>query len=535
MHETFFGLQERPFPSAPLTEAFVPTESAEHARRQLERCIDRSEGVALIVGGAGTGKSLLLQLLAQRFHDSFHIARLTGAGLCTRRALLQSILYELGLPYRGMEEGELRLSLIDHLRPSRDCPHGMLLLLDEAHALPLRLLEEVRLITNLCDRGVSRVRLVMAGTLAFEERLASPKLAAFNQRIAARCYLHTMSSAETALYVRSHLQRVGARGLAIFTDSALRAIHTATDGIPRLTNQLCDHALLLAAVAGQQSIDAAGIQEAWSDLQQLPAPWSEPVRTAPSSIEFGLLEEIGTATSANPIERVEAQFDQLEEQLDEAQQDVISFLQDDAVPPPTKTGEITMSVHELHKIFGDGFDDEELVIDRFAALDAAALPHHHKVSTPEGELFSEEVRELLPPEKPQWKVVRAVEEADDSDEQDLASMVTFSVNIGPVAAESATEVSATEVTVSATVNDDPLPLEPADETPATIAWRSEESGIAHDFDPVYPEDDVLPAEPIARELHCEEPTSVPRPNTLAELIRKRRPTFQKLFASLRKS
>ncbi len=73
-----------------------------------------------------------------------------------------------------MEEGELRLALIDHLSKADDGREGMLLLIDEAHALPLKLLEEVRLITNLVRDGQPKVRLVLAGSSALEERFTSP-------------------------------------------------------------------------------------------------------------------------------------------------------------------------------------------------------------------------------------------------------------------------------------------------------------------------------------------------------------------------
>ena len=80
------------------------------------------------------------------------------------------------LPYRGMGEGDLRLSLIDHLSPERGGHPGLLLLVDEAHSLPWRLLEELRMITNLVRDGQSRVRLILSGSSQLEVRFAGPKL-----------------------------------------------------------------------------------------------------------------------------------------------------------------------------------------------------------------------------------------------------------------------------------------------------------------------------------------------------------------------
>ena len=330
MHESSLRLRERPFPAAPLAAAYFPSESLEQARRQLHRCVERAEGVGVVIGAAGMGKSLLLQVLATQFGDHFHLAHLAGAGICNRRALLQSILFELQLPYRNLEEGELRLSLMDHLQPSRECPHGMLLLIDEAHTLPLRLLEELRLLTNLVREGTPRVRLVLAGSPALDERLANPRLDSFQQRIAVRAYVHSLTIHETGEYLRHEAARCGGQAEAIFAGDAARAVHLASAGIPRLINQICDYALTTATSAAP--ITAAAIQRAWSELQQLPMPWSEaPVAPSSAAIEFGSLDDVNQLAEMEHI-----------------------------VPPAAE-------------LFGDDFADEEVVLDPYASLSIRPL------------------------------------------------------------------------------------------------------------------------------------------------------------------
>ena len=272
MYEAFFDLHSRPFLPAPHAARYYPANAIELARRTLGRCIDRGEGAGLIVGPAGTGKSLLCQVLADDYADRFAVTLLRSGRLATRHALLQAILYELKLPYRGMDEGELRLLLVDHLEPSAEGHEGLLLLIDEAHTLPSRLLEEVRMLTNFVRNGQPRVRVVLAGSPILEERFASPKLTSFSQRLAARCYLESLDAGETATYVRAQLASVGGDPTQVFDDNALRSIYRATDGIPRLINQLCDHALILASLGGVCRLTNEAIEEAWADLQQLPAP-----------------------------------------------------------------------------------------------------------------------------------------------------------------------------------------------------------------------------------------------------------------------
>lgn len=298
MYESFFGLRQRPFPSAPLANRYVPVAGLEHARRTLSRCIERAEGPALVVGPAGTGKTLLCHLLAEAFPQQFQPVLLAGGHLAARRDLLQAILFELGLPYRGLEEGELRLTLIDHLTRSPQCRQGMLLLVDEADMLPIRLLDELRTITNIVRGGEPRARLVLVGGPALEERLASPKLESFSQRLAARCYLESLGREETCEYVRAQIRQVGGEPSHIFHAGALEAVHQASDGIPRLINQICDHALLLAAQSHRRPVDAAMIETAWANLQQLPVPWPETAleraRSQETAVEFGALEDEGS-------------------------------------------------------------------------------------------------------------------------------------------------------------------------------------------------------------------------------------------------
>ena len=395
MYERFFSLVQRPFAAAPSPERYVPTSSLEHARQTLIRSIERAEGPGLLVGPAGTGKSLVCHLLAQHFSDRFSVALLNSARLSTRRALLQNVLFELKLPYRDMDEAELRLSLVDHLQPRDGTGEGLLLLVDEAHLLPLRLLEEIRLLTNLVRDGASCVRLVLAGGMALEERLASPKLESFQQRLAARCYLQPMGRDETIYYVQQQIRRTGGSPEQLFTSDALRAIHTATDGIPRLVNQLCDHALMLAALGGHRQLGPAGIEEAWADLQQLPAPWHEPTRAADGAasgvVEFGALaDDSPVAVTSRSVEGDVAvarlatiQGDLTAIDGDESQRRASLADQDDDFFPGDESGtEVELVFHNAHDPFGSGWEDEEIVIDRYASLEEASL--RRVASGPEG-------------------------------------------------------------------------------------------------------------------------------------------------------
>jgi type II secretory pathway predicted ATPase ExeA len=391
MYESFFRLSQRPFLAAPTADAFVGIGSLEQARQNLVRCIDRCEGPALVIGPAGTGKTLLCRVLAKHFQSRFRVAHLAGARLGTRRSLLQNILFELKLPYRDMDEGELRLALIDHLEPGAGAPDGLLLLVDEAHALPLRLLEEIRLLTNVVREGAARIRLVLCGGMSLEERLASPKLESFHQRIAVRCYLQPLGREETAQYIREQIRCCGGSPDAVFAPEVAAAVHTATDGIPRLINQVVDHGLMLAALGGHRQLNAAAIEEAWADLQQLPLPLHDPPELASpgegaSVIEFGqLTDEVRSSPPSNAsmgeaaVASVEA-ISRTLDSLDEDEQNEPSDPREADFAPPLGTTEVELVFHGAHDPFGGQWDEEEVVIDRYASLEDAALRSRRVVS-----------------------------------------------------------------------------------------------------------------------------------------------------------
>ncbi|MCR4415719.1 MAG: AAA family ATPase [Thermoguttaceae bacterium] len=386
MYESFFGLKRRPFASVPSLEQYFPAASIEAARQSLARCIQRAEGAGIVVGPSGTGKTLLCQSLAEQFRGQFSVVVLASGGLSTRRALFQAILYGLGQPYRGMDEGELRLALADYLVSDKCAAAGMLLLVDEAHTLPLRLLDEIRMLMNLVHGGQVRTRVVLAGGPSLEERFASPRLASFSQRLTSRCYLEALNRSETEAYVRHQVVWSGGDPDRLFPAEARSAVYQATDGVPRLINQVCDHALVLCFAAGRTNVERTAIEEAWADLQQLPTPWNGEARVAKPGtgvIEFGNLDDEpraapaqaptsdhedlkeptpavvsadGTiaATGVAPdeqIERIEAMLGELEEEFHPA----------GSIKP-----EVELVFDDPGNPFSERFVEEEVVVDRFA-------------------------------------------------------------------------------------------------------------------------------------------------------------------------
>ena len=316
MYESFFEFSSRPFRAVPQTSLYFPATAIESARCKLTRCIERAEGCGLLIGATGMGKTLLCEVLAEHFSGPFTPLLLANLRLTTCKELLQALLHQLGAPHLRLQEGELRLSLIDHLHPEGSHPNGILLIADEAHTLPPRLFEELRLLTNMVRNGNPRIRLIMAGGPVLEERFAQPRMASFNQRIAARCYLEPFTANESSEYVRAQTAGAGADPDQVWDETALRAIHRHANGCPRLINQLCDQALVLAASASCRQLAESEIDTAWADLQQLPLPTGRDTiasiedqnsETHTAVIEFGSLD--GDSVAVAEMETDTGQID----------------------------------------------------------------------------------------------------------------------------------------------------------------------------------------------------------------------------------
>ena len=256
--------------AVPRTQFYHPARVIDAALHAIDRAIRRAEGIALVVGPPGTGKSLLLAKVGENVADDFRVALLSGARICTRRALWQSILADLGKPYRGLDEAELRIAVAEMVRGLAATGSGLVILVDEAHTLPLRLIEELRLLANT-PTPLPAVHIVLAGPAALEERLASPKMESFSQRIAVRSYLEPLDHSESVAYLRTQTKVAGLDWEKCFEPGCDDAVSSVADGVPRLMNQLCDQALVLVADAKRRA-KPSDIAAAWQEIQKLPSP-----------------------------------------------------------------------------------------------------------------------------------------------------------------------------------------------------------------------------------------------------------------------
>jgi type II secretory pathway predicted ATPase ExeA len=262
MYETQFGLRQRPFRATPDSDCYYPATSHERALAQLLQALADEEGLAVLTGPPGSGKTLVCHCLLERLGQDVTIAYLTNSHAEGRLGLLQAILYDLSQPYTGRSEQELRLALTDFLLENYRGGRRTVLIVDEAQNLPPDLLEELRLLGNLEGRQGRAVQVVLVGQPGLLETLRLPNLAALNQRLAVRARLEPLGLHEAADYLVHHLRAAGGNAAEIMTDEALEVLVRGTQGLPRLLSRAAHQALVLAHAAGAEQVDAEAAVEA---------------------------------------------------------------------------------------------------------------------------------------------------------------------------------------------------------------------------------------------------------------------------------
>ena len=301
MYETWFQFSNRPFPVAPRAESYYPAAGIQAAWEGTESCLDRGNGPALVIGDTGTGKSLFAGRLRQLRSSQQTVALVQGHRSRNNQAFLQQLLYEFGLPHPSGVESDLRMSLTESITYHAQTQSASLLIVDDANLLETSSLEELQGLSNLTYDDGFCLQLVLLGSTSLEEQLGRPQLASLNQRITTRGYLSHWTLADTLGFVRAQVDRVTDR-IEIFDENAIRAIHRHTQGVPRLIAQTCDHALVLTAAAHLPQVTPEIAEDAWADLQQLPARRTS-LADATTRESMGILA--GLATAPSPAQGIE--------------------------------------------------------------------------------------------------------------------------------------------------------------------------------------------------------------------------------------
>lgn len=260
-----FGLSRRPFRPGPDTAGYVATPSAEAALTGLHQAFAGREGMALVDGAPGLGKTLIALKFLEELDADVPRLFLPAARFGCVADFFQTVLFDQDVSYQGLTEHELRLAVTDRLLV-RMTAGPTVLVLDEAQHLSADLLEELRLLGNLESRTAKALFVVLVAQPGFRDRLAHPDAAGFAQRLSARLKLDPLSAEESEAYLVGQLRWAGARSADVLTPDARQVLAASCGGVPRVLNQAAAAAFALAGAAGEKSVDAEAAADALGQL-----------------------------------------------------------------------------------------------------------------------------------------------------------------------------------------------------------------------------------------------------------------------------
>ena len=268
MYLEHFGLREAPFRLTPLSDFFFTGARRGATVEAIMYAVEHEEGIVKISGEVGTGKTMLCRVLIERLPDSTDTIYLANPSL-DPGDLLRTLATELGLTLTGEPRGAMLPAIQEVLIARHAAGRRVVLMIDEAHAMPKASLEQVRLLSNLETGRHKLLQLVLFGQPELDTLLAARDMRQLKDRITHHFRLAPLSAADVTDYLDFRMRTAGYRGPAVFSPAATRRIARYSSGLTRRINVLADKALLAAYTMNMHVINPSHVRTAAIDAEYL--------------------------------------------------------------------------------------------------------------------------------------------------------------------------------------------------------------------------------------------------------------------------
>lgn len=269
MYLEHFGLNEPPFKITPVTDFFFSGANRGEILDALVYAITDGEGIVKISGEVGSGKTMLCRMLLEKLPTNIKAIYLANPSL-SRDELLYAIADRLGLDLEGQRVSVILQSLQNDLEAKYAKGERCVVLVDEAHAMPLDTLEELRLLYNLQVGKHKLLQIVLFGQPELDEKLSQSNMRQLKDRIVHHFTILPISQKVIHTYLMFRMRAAGYKGPDNFSASAEKLIGKASHGLMRRVNILADRALLAAFVENTHSITEHHVQAAIRDSEMTP-------------------------------------------------------------------------------------------------------------------------------------------------------------------------------------------------------------------------------------------------------------------------
>jgi MSHA biogenesis protein MshM len=269
MYLYHFGLGELPFTLTPNTNFYLPMAMHDEALAVLSMALQTGEGFIKVVGEVGTGKTLLCRKLLNEIPEHFVTAYIPNPYL-NPDELRRAVAVELGIKQAQRMSVQLLTQRIQtRLLELHSLGHSVVLILDEAQALPEDSLEALRLFTNLETETRKLMQVVLFAQPELDDRLAKIEFRQLRQRITFSYKLRAMNENEVQQYIQHRLEVAGYKGAVLFPKRICQGIARASEGVPRLVNILCHKMLMLTYGQGHYKMTVKLLKIAVKDTESI--------------------------------------------------------------------------------------------------------------------------------------------------------------------------------------------------------------------------------------------------------------------------
>ena len=255
MYEDFYKLSGKPFQLTPNPRFYFGSQGHEKAMAYLRYGLHQGEGFIVITGDVGTGKTTLLGCLLSQLDSTKYVAARLVTTQLEADDTLRMLASAFGIDTRGADKATILQGFERFLLEQQRRGKRALVLVDEVQNLPMRSLEELRMLSNFQMNDAAPVQFVLLGQPQFQSMIASDDLMQLRQRVIASFHLGPLGPDETRRYIEHRLQLVNWQSDPLLTDDAYARIHYHTGGVPRRINVLCDRLFLGGLLEELHEID----------------------------------------------------------------------------------------------------------------------------------------------------------------------------------------------------------------------------------------------------------------------------------------
>ena len=265
MYLDFLGLREKPFAITADPSFLYLSKKHREALSHMVYGIRERKGFIEITGEVGTGKTTLCKALLRHLDHTTKTALILHSNL-SELQLLESIVQDFGMnPMRGGRLG-LFNQLNHFLLEQAGMGNNIVVVIDEAQNLSLRLLEQIRMISNLETDKDKLIQIILVGQPQLREKLALPALEQLRQRIGVRYHMTPLDQDEVRIYIEHRLRVAGSDGTLEWTSDGIEEVYRCSRGIPRLINLICDRCLLACYVFRAKRVDSEVVRRSYQEL-----------------------------------------------------------------------------------------------------------------------------------------------------------------------------------------------------------------------------------------------------------------------------